>query len=520
MAALWPRWGLRRLREKTALAMADGYHGASWSRAAMRGWRPADGEADDVTLADLPTLRANARDLVRNAPLAGGAINTMVSNVVGTGLSMQPSIDAGFLGLDEETAATWQDQAAREFRLWAESPDCDATRVQDFYGLQALVFRSAMESGDVFVLTPEIDRGGPYQLALQLVEADRVCNPGFQADGPGLRAGVELSPLGEAVAVQVANRHPFGWVNRDALRWERRELRGAGGRRNVIHLFDRRRPGQTRGVPVLAPVIEPLKQLGRYTDAELQAAVVSGAFAVFLKMDPEAFDGLFDADGQKEYLKAATGWDGGLDQASVMGGPGKAINLLPGEAVESVNPGRPNAAFDPFVQAVVRQVGVALEIPFEVLIKHFTASYSAARAAMLDAWRFFRGRRDWLASQFCNPVYHLFLDEAVATGRLHAPGYFADPLIRKAYRGAVWIGDGPGSIDPQREVEAAAARVDLGISTRAAESILHDGVDWEVKHRQLVKEAAARKRDGLIQPASEPPPGASQAAPDDETPDQ
>ncbi len=498
VAAVSPKWGFRRLREKTALALAEGYHGASLSRAAMRGWRPANGEADDVSLADLPALRTNARDLVRNAPLAGGAINTMVTNVVGTGLSMQPAIDAKILGLSADDAAAWQETTRREFRLWCESTDCDASRVQDFYGLQSLAFRSALESGDVFALTPEIDRGGPYHLAIQLIEADRVCNPAWSADTDTLRAGVVITPLGEPVAVHICNRHPDSHGFRaKSPSWERRDMRGAGGRVNVIHLFDRRRPGQTRGIPVLAPVIEPLKQLGRYTDAELQAAVVSGAFSVFLKMDPDAFDGLFDDGGQKNYLGNAAAWDGTLGSSSTMDGPGKAVNLLPGEDVVSVNPGRPNSEFDPFVQAIIRQVGVALEVPFEVLIKHFTASYSAARAALLDAWRFFRGRRDWLATNFCAPIYRLWMDEAVATGRLYAPGYFADPLLRKAWQSAVWIGDGPGSIDPMKEVDAARERVALGISTRAAESILHDGVDWEVKHAQLVKEETARKGDGL-----------------------
>jgi lambda family phage portal protein len=510
VAALAPKWGFRRLRDKTALALAGGYHGASLSRAAMRGWKPANGEADDVSLSDLPALRANARDLVRNAPLACGAINTMVTNVVGTGLSLQPAIDAAYLGLSDDQAVAWQETAKREFRLWCESPDCDTTRAQDFYGLQSLAFRSALESGDVFALTPEIPRDGPYHLTVQLIEADRVCNPNWKTDTETLRGGVELSGLGEAVAVHIANHHPQATVNRKAMVWERRPVRGAGGRLNVIHLFERRRPGQTRGIPVLAPVIEPLKQLGRYTDAELQAAVVSGAFAVFLKMDPDAFAEIFDNDGQGNYLKSATSWDGSLDRLNSLDGPGKAVNLLPGESVESVNPGRPNAEFDPFVQAIIRQVGVALEVPFEVLIKHFTASYSAARAALLDAWRFFRGRRDWMATHFCAPLYRLWMDEAVAIGRLPAPGYFADPLVRKAYQGAVWIGDGPGSIDPQREVEAARARVELGISTRSAESILHDGVDWEVKHRQLVKEEAARKSDGLR--ADDPAPQAAQPA--------
>ena len=43
-------------------------------------------------------------------------------------------------------------------------------------------------------------------------------------------------------------------------------------------------------------------------------------------------------------------------------------------------------------------------------------------------------------------------------------------------------------------------RVELGISTKQAESILHDGVDWEQKHEQRVKEINAEKRDGIYLP--------------------
>ena len=53
----------------------------------------------------------------------------------------------------------------------------------------------------------------------------------------------------------------------------------------MIHLFKTLRPGQSRGVPYLAPVIEPLKQLGRYTEAEIMAAVISGMFTVFVKSE-------------------------------------------------------------------------------------------------------------------------------------------------------------------------------------------------------------------------------------------
>lgn len=499
IAAFAPRLAVKRLQARMALALAGGYNGASYGRPGLAGWGPRAADAEGDTNRDLPGLRARSRDLARNSPLAGGALSSMVTNVVGTGLSCQPAPDGEALGLSDDEAQRWSDATLREFLLWAESTDCDVTRAQNFYGLQQLVFRSANESGDSFVLLPMVDRPGvTYRTALQVVEADRVCNPDFAQDTEKLSAGVEKDDFGAPVAYHICRKHPGALINRSNFKWDRVTAYGNNtGRRNVLHVFDRRRPGQTRGVPILAPVIEPLKQLSRYTEAELQAAVISGMFSVFIKMDPEAFHELFDDGGKQTYLNGAMGWDGTVSGGS-LDGPGKAVNLLPGESVESANPGRPNAMFDPFVQAIVRQIGVALELPYEVLIKHFESSYSAARAALLDAWRFFRGRRDWLATVFCQPAYEAWLAEAVSRGRVIAPGFFSDAAVRKAWSKAIWIGDGPGSIDPQKEVAAAKERVEMGISTIAAESILHDGVDWRIKHKQRVVEETARRESGLL----------------------
>jgi lambda family phage portal protein len=494
--AVSPAWAKTRMRDRMALAVAGGYFsGGRGRRPALANWNPGTSDADGDISPDLVDLRAYSRDLARTSALAGGAISTVVTNVVGTGLACQPTPDADFLGLSADEAKAWAAAVSREWRLWAESTDCDITRTQNFYGLQSLAFRSALESGDVFAI-PTMGGTGPYRLALQLIEADRVCNPDWKADGERLVQGVEFDANGAPAVYHVANRHP-GTRNRAGMKWTSLPAFGATSRRrNVLHLFDRRRPGQTRGVPYLASVIEPLKQLTRYSDAEISAAVISAAFAVFVKMDAEAFGSLFDATDAKQYISGATKWDGSVPVAS-MDAPGKAVNLLPGESVEAPALGRPNAQFDPFVQAVLRQIGVGLELPFEVLVKHFTASYSAARAALLDAWRFFRGRRDWLMTVLCQPVYELWLEEAVANGRVRAPGFFADPAWRRAWCAAVWTGDGPGSIDPMKEVGAARERIAAGISTIAAESILHDGVDWETKHRQRVAESAARRDAGL-----------------------
>jgi lambda family phage portal protein len=514
-----PRVAQRRLIARVGneriTALSGGYFGGSTARASTAAWLPGGGSPDSDVIADLPMLRARSRDAERNQAVAAGVVNTTTSHAVGTGLSCNPRINAKFLKISSDAAEAWQKEARHRFNAYAASKDCSLERNQNFYEQQDLALRTTLSSGDTFVVTPIIERGGYARLALQILEADRVCNPGRSANTDTLTDGVECDAgTGEALAYHVTNRHP-GDLRSGSLQWQRIEARGGKtGRRNVLHLYKVLRPGLRRGVPILAPVLEPLKQLANFTKAELDAAVNSALFPLFATMDPKAFDETFSEADISTIVERSKKWSGQIESGQVM-------NLLPGETVTSPTPGRPNPEFDPFFTACVRQIGMAVGIPFEVLVMHYQSSYSAARGALLMAWKFFMGWRDWLATNLCQPVYELWLADEVAAGRISAPGFFADAAVRAAWCGAQWVGDGPGSIDPVKEVTAAEKRIDLGISTRQAESQLHDGVDWETKHAQQVKEKAARDRDGLTPapaPAAATLPPPEDAAEEDQPP--
>jgi len=496
--AVSPSWALKRHQARSMIAFSGGYAGGGYSER-ISYWQPGVRDADSDITRDLKELRARSRDLVRNNPIAGGALETTVSHVIGTGLSVQSRIDAELLGMTDEQASEWQAAAEREWRLWAESKFCDAVDDQDFYGLQELAFRSRWESGDVGVVLSSRRRADwPHTLAVQIVEADRICNESLSPDTDTMTQGIERDAAGAPLAAWICDRHPFSAMNGPPPKWRRIAFRGASGRRNVLLLKRKLRPGQTRGVPELAPIIGMLKQLGRYADAEVDAAVNSAVFALFVKMDPETFSEVFDDEAQQTYVAGAKRWDGTLKS-------GAAVNLLPGEEIQSPAMGRPNPNFDGFTQAVLRQIGMGLGIPHEVLIKHFQSSYSAARAALLDAWRTFRVRRQWMAAEFCQPIYEEFLADAVAAGRLDAPGFFADALIRKGWCGATWNGDGPGAIDPLKEATAAEKRMEIGLTTLSEEIIAYDGGDWETKHRQQVRERQARDEGDLLNDTTNAP---------------
>jgi lambda family phage portal protein len=396
--------------------------------------------------------------------------------------------------MSDEEANEWESNTEREFKLWANSQHCDIRKTQNFVGIQDLVFRQTLENGEVFVLLPR--RGPtpvmPYSLRVQLIESDRICNPDNKPDSEKIVAGVERDEDGAPIAYHILNKHPGNLLFYGATsKWEKVSAFGEKtGLRNVLHPYVVKRPGQTRGIPFLAPVIETIKQITRYTEAEIMGALVSGFFTVFIKSETGMGLGSMIGEGTTDTSQAST-------DEEIKLGNGAVVSLRPGESIESADPSRPNSNFDAFLRSILQQVGIALEIPFEVLIGHFSASYSASRAALLEAWRFFRGRRFWLASVFCQPVYESFLYEAVSIGRIRAPGFFANPVIRQAYCGAIWVGDAPSQIDPMKEVEAAGKRVELGFSTMDEETVALTGGDFETNYPKIVKERKMMEEAGM-----------------------
>ena len=92
---------------------------------------------------------------------------------------------------------------------------------------------------------------------------------------------------------------------------------------------------------------------------------------------------------------------------------------------------------------------------------------------------------------FCQPVYEIWLAEAVARGRVNAPGFFADPRIRAAWCATQLIGPAHIQIDPQKEVHAAIEAVDRGFKTHQQATVEMDGGDWDENVEQLAREKAA-----------------------------
>lgn len=420
-----PVHAAKRAAARVALSVIKsgyGSYGANLTKKSMRGWMYHGGSAKEDIEDNIDILRQRSRDAYMGIPTATAALKTMRTNVVAGGLMPALQLDSDYLGLDETAVEKLQAQFVREFALWADTPVCDAERMDNFYQLQQLAFLSYLMNGDTIALLPmKHQAGAPYDLRVRLIEADRVCSP----DG-----------------------------------------------------FDRLMPCTVQGYEVQSIV----------QGAEITAAVISAMFTVFVKSqnpsDGRPFGEMIPAE---ELIDNA-------DQSSIELGPGAIIDLNPGEEVQFADPKHPNTGYDDFTNATIRLIGAGLEIPPEVMMKQFTTSYSAARGALNEFWRTCSMQRDWFTDDFCQPVYEEWFAEAVARGRIHAPGFFTDPARRKAYTACAWNGPARTNLNPVQEVDAAIKRVDAGFSTAQEETAQMTGGDYN-RNIKLRMTEAKRKRE-------------------------
>jgi len=501
-----PQTALKRQVARAKLdIIAKGYsqHGASRTDKALKEWPTDSGNVDEDIHDNLDILVKRSRDLYYGANIGTGAIKSTRTNVIGSGLKCKPKIDKTVLNLTDEEALKWNEKTEKEFALWGDSVHCDAQRMNNFGEIQQLAFVTWLVEGDTFALLPYIPRKQlPYDLRVQLIEPSRVSNPSFIGRGgkdKNVKRGVIRGKHGEVVAYYIANREGEGY-DRTIKHKKIWKYGKESGRTNVVHAMESERVGQVRGLPFLTPVIKSIKQLTRYTNAEITAAVIAAYFTVFIENKSMDSGGALGSEGGNgEFYEEAdqdTG-DNSSEQAEYKLGSGAIIELEEGQTVKDVNPGRQNSSFDAFIKSMCNQIGAALEIPSDILLKAFNKSYSASRAAMLEAWKMYKMRRTWMANDFCQPIYEEFLTEAITKGRIKAPGFFRDPLIRKAYCNAEWIGPSPGQIDPVKEVNAAIKRVDNGFTTREQETTALNGGSFRDNIEAAKWETQQMKESGL-----------------------
>lgn len=484
-----PHAGLRRAHARKVLRS---YQGAEANRLTNHK-KPKNQSADSELFGPFgaDAARAWARALVRDNAYAWNVVDTIVSNVIGDGITAQSTYETPE-GEDVEDVNDIRDKV---FAEWCEVADINGQLT--FAEIQILAQREIVEAGEVlvrFIKTPGKEYKGisrPVPLALELIEADRLSteHDTFMArtkSGGGenrVVRGIELDDKGKPVAYWIYPEHPNSPYITRSTAPER--IPAA----EILHLYRKDRVGQTRGVTWFAPSMSWIRDLGVYVDNEIQASAVASCFGVAIKTDspagslmaPDGEDSTDDNGNTLDYLE-----------------PAMITRLRPGESIESINPGRPNSASEPWINLMLRGICAGTGTNYEAIAKDFSkTSYSSSRTSKLEDRPRYKRSQNYMVCHLCQPVWDEFCN---AAARVEIEGFPTSVELLEDRRKAApveWQLPEQEWVDPTSEQTASLSSIENFMSTYQDE-IGSRGGSWRAKFYQRAKEDRLRIKLGLL----------------------
>lgn len=489
------------------------YVSADHGHPALGGWIPPMQSADAEWLRDRDVSVARIRDLERNDGTVSAGIDRQVDMLVGAALRLNSKPDPEALGISADAAHALGRSIQSVWRGWAEDPifRCDAERQLPFNGLAGMAAREFVGVGEALGVMRFRDMTGwPYRTAVHMVDPDRLSNPNGVPDSEFLRKGVAKDEDGAPIGYHIRRSHPsdiFG-LTVDPFSWDYfgrwHETENGWQRPGVVHLYDKRRPGQSRGVSRLVANLVKTRMLNRYSENEVRAAAINGSIigAIYTQMGADyaaerlgtdTVSGMdwkgFNTQRGQFYSERAI-----LDEA-------RLLTLFPTDRLDLNTQPRQTSGYPAFQRAFLQAFAASLGISYEQLSMDWSSTnYSSARAALNEVWRGIQRLRAVLIWGFALPVFAAVLEDALDNDLIDIPRGCADFYERPAaWLRAEWIGPGRGYIDPVKEAQASAERIKGRISTLEREAA-EQGLDWEMVLEQQARERAVLDDYGLGEP--------------------
>lgn len=463
-----------RARRRAVVRHAGSYRGAEMSRLTGDILSRTQSPVEQLR-GDLRILRARARDMALNDPLAKKYLSVMVAQVLGpTGPTLQAQIRRPNGDLDD----AMNTRVEEAFRAWCCGP-VTKDRTMNMHQFQPLAFRTMIGDGEIFV-KPTLAGRFRHGIALQGIDADQVDETMIilgNGQGNEVWLGVEVDPDGERQAYHVFDGlYSQSYSTRRRVRIEASE---------ITHCFLAERFNQARGVTWFAPVMVPALHLNGYVEAVMVGSRAGASQMAFITQDPD----------QVTSTPAETEGDSAETTATPVEyemAPATITRLAPGEGVEAFNPAQPTELFDPFTTAVSRFIATGLNVSYASLTGDFSkANYSSERAARFIERLLCKMIQQVWVYQFNQPIYERWLEAAVLSNTIQLPT--PEP---SRYKEARWHTQGFDWVDPTKDLEATKLELQMGL-TSLTRVLAEKGDDFEGMLREIKKERAVAKAYGL-----------------------
>lgn len=462
------------------------YDAASYDSREMASWVPPLTSALDENLDSRDMVTRRARDLVRNHPVISGATDRRAEAVTGPNIRLEAQPAFEVMGQTPDWADDWAQNTEQHFELWSRDPRklCDAEMQLQFGGLVELAYRHWWNDGEAAAVLKTLPAKGQRVLAqwetcLEVIDPDRISNPGGMADNAVLRngntlvGGIEYDRNKAPVAAHIRVMHPASAIGGmgDGFRWTRVRYFNKYGRPILVHAFKRNRADQRRGISRFVAAIKRIKMFDRYDETEIEAALLNAVMAMWVESPHSDAD---IAEALAPTSEAASGWSPEAGMQYRMQHPVKvagvrALHGLPGEKAKFLRAEHPSPNYPDFQSTGLRTIAANLGLSYAQVAQNWAdINYSSARAMLNEIWRGLLHDR-WLFTQaFCTPIYVAWLEEGIARGIIKIPGKKTNFYKwRTALSLCEWMGPGRGSVDPLKEGQANEFDYNMGITDGA-----------------------------------------------------
>lgn len=434
---LAPNWGLSRARARSAISnYYDGQLGAgdTFRRGLASISAEQQGKAGHVS------AREQARYAEANYDLAAGALDVLVNNVIGTGITVEPTVR----DMDGNPIREINDQLRLLHEVWAKRPE--VTGDFDLYAAQRLDARAWLRDGDCFMqqlfgAVPKLQHGSVVPYSLEFIEADFVP---ANYDDDGFRQGIKRDSWGRATHYAVYKEHPAeGYFSTRS-----QEIKIIPAERmGQLKMVSRFR--QLRGISVFASALERLADIKETDENERVAARVAAAMTGYIRKGKD--DGYTPAAEKRDPMEFT---------------PGMIFDdLEEGEEIGTIQSNRPNNAMIPFRQDQMRSAAGALKVSFSSWAKSYTGTYSAQRQELVEAYVNYGVLSGAYIQQRAMPVYQGFARSCFESGLVRIPR--GSKINKLTMYDGDYIAPVTPWIDPKKEIEAYGLLIEHGLESRS-----------------------------------------------------
>tara|TARA_B100000965_G_scaffold406812_1_gene448921 strand:- start:1235 stop:2746 length:1512 start_codon:yes stop_codon:yes gene_type:complete len=451
------------------------YSGAAISRLSSD-WVAASSSADAEIKTSLKKLRDRSRQLCRDNPYAKQAKRTTQINVIGQGIKLQCQVPA-LRGKKKDKKLCYAIEKC--WKEWCKRDSCDVSGQKSFFMLENMLAGALPESGEViFRLVRKKFGKSKVSLALEMIESDLLdedYSGSVKKKGNEWRMGVEVDSWGRPVRYAFLTRHPGDYWFADPSKNEKHIFLDA---KDVIHLFLPERPGQSRGVPWFASVMDDLHQMSGYETAAVIRARAGASLMGFVS----STEGELEADDVEDEQRL-TDWEAGVFKY-----------LNPGEEITVPNISSPDQQYEMFIRSKTRRFASGFGCSYETISRDFSeTNYSSSRLSLLEDREHWKMLQTYLIDNFHQRVFEEFLDAAVLDGVLDLPDY---ELSVDRYINPKWQTRGWTWVDPRKEIEAYRMGEAAGYYTKG-QIVSMLGNDLDDNIQQIKSEQDQLKESGV-----------------------